>query len=75
MGTLSEVFDAEQPFTPRGCIAQAWTRRGGAAGVGQDGLRPGLGSPPVLLLRRRTKPDQGQPGRGYLSSPVIHRGG
>jgi predicted glycogen debranching enzyme len=25
VGTLSEVFDAERPFTPRGCIAQAWS--------------------------------------------------
>jgi len=25
LGTLSEIFDAEPPFTPRGCIAQAWT--------------------------------------------------
>jgi len=25
VGTLSEIFDAEHPFTPRGCIAQAWT--------------------------------------------------
>ena len=25
IGTLSEVFDAEEPFTPRGCIAQAWS--------------------------------------------------
>ena len=25
IGTLSEVFDAEAPFTPRGCIAQAWS--------------------------------------------------
>jgi predicted glycogen debranching enzyme len=24
IGTVSEVFDAEAPFTPRGCIAQAW---------------------------------------------------
>ena len=24
MGTISEVFDAEPPFTPRGCMAQAW---------------------------------------------------
>ena len=24
MGSISEVFDAEAPFTPRGCIAQAW---------------------------------------------------
>ncbi len=25
IGSLSEIFDAEPPFTPRGCIAQAWT--------------------------------------------------
>ena len=25
IGTISEIFDAEQPYTPRGCIAQAWS--------------------------------------------------
>jgi len=25
LGFLAEIYDAEQPFTPRGCIAQAWT--------------------------------------------------
>jgi predicted glycogen debranching enzyme len=25
LGTLSEIFDGDEPFTPRGCIAQAWT--------------------------------------------------
>jgi predicted glycogen debranching enzyme len=25
LGTLSEIFDAEPPFTPRGCVAQAWS--------------------------------------------------
>jgi glycogen debranching enzyme len=25
VGSLSEVFDAEDPFTPRACIAQAWS--------------------------------------------------
>jgi glycogen debranching enzyme len=25
IGSISEVFDAELPFTPRGCIAQAWS--------------------------------------------------
>ncbi len=25
LGTISEVFDAETPHTPRGCIAQAWS--------------------------------------------------
>lgn len=24
-GSISEIFDAEEPFTPRGCIAQAWS--------------------------------------------------
>lgn len=24
IGTISEVFDAEAPFTARGCVAQAW---------------------------------------------------
>src|SRR5262249_17983334 len=25
LGSISEVFDADAPFTPRGCIAQAWS--------------------------------------------------
>jgi glycogen debranching enzyme len=25
IGSISEVFDAEAPFTPRGCMAQAWS--------------------------------------------------
>jgi predicted glycogen debranching enzyme len=25
VGTLSEIFDAEAPYTPRGCMAQAWS--------------------------------------------------
>ena len=25
VGSVSEVFDAKNPFTPRGCIAQAWS--------------------------------------------------
>jgi predicted glycogen debranching enzyme len=25
LGTIAEIFDAEPPFTPRGCIAQAWS--------------------------------------------------
>ncbi|MFL6248777.1 MAG: amylo-alpha-1,6-glucosidase, partial [Thermoanaerobaculia bacterium] len=24
IGSVSEIFDAEEPYTPRGCIAQAW---------------------------------------------------
>jgi glycogen debranching enzyme len=25
IGSISEIFDAQAPFTPRGCIAQAWS--------------------------------------------------
>jgi len=25
IGSIAEIFDAEAPFTPRGCIAQAWS--------------------------------------------------
>jgi predicted glycogen debranching enzyme len=25
LGTVSEIFDADDPFTPRGCISQAWS--------------------------------------------------
>jgi glycogen debranching enzyme len=25
IGTIGEIFDAMEPFTPRGCIAQAWS--------------------------------------------------
>jgi predicted glycogen debranching enzyme len=25
LATISEIFDAEPPFTPRGCVAQAWS--------------------------------------------------
>lgn len=25
VGSLSEIFNGDEPFTPRGCIAQAWT--------------------------------------------------
>jgi predicted glycogen debranching enzyme len=25
VGTISEIFDADAPYTPRGCVAQAWS--------------------------------------------------
>ncbi len=25
VGSLSEIYDGDAPFAPRGCIAQAWT--------------------------------------------------
>jgi glycogen debranching enzyme len=25
LGTIGEIFDAEPPYTPRACVAQAWS--------------------------------------------------
>jgi glycogen debranching enzyme len=25
IGSISEIFDAREPYTPRGCVAQAWS--------------------------------------------------
>jgi glycogen debranching enzyme len=25
IGSVSEIFDADDPYTPRGCVAQAWS--------------------------------------------------
>jgi glycogen debranching enzyme len=25
IGSISEIFDADFPYTPRGCVAQAWS--------------------------------------------------
>ena len=25
LGTIGEIFDGDEPYTPRGCIAQAWS--------------------------------------------------
>ena len=52
IGSVSEVFDAEAPYTPRGCIAQAWSvaevlrasgRRGRAGFVGIETSGPRTG--------------------------------
>ena len=44
LGTVSEIFDAEPPFAPRGCIAQAWSvgelLRAGVEDVGDYLARP-----------------------------------
>lgn len=36
VGSISEIFDAEPPYTPRGCCAQAVERRRGAAIIDSD---------------------------------------
>jgi predicted glycogen debranching enzyme len=45
-GSVSEVFDAEPPYTPRGCVAQAWSvaefLRCWLKTADEDQRRPGL---------------------------------
>ena len=40
VGSVSEIFDAEPPFTPRGCFAQAWSVAELARLVVKLGVRP-----------------------------------
>jgi predicted glycogen debranching enzyme len=52
IGSINEIFDAEPPYTPRGCVAQAWSvaevlrawvrtaRQGGARTPRIDGSHP-----------------------------------
>ncbi len=47
VGSISEIFDAEPPFTPRGCVAQAWSvaevLRASLRVRAQAGAAPGTG--------------------------------
>jgi predicted glycogen debranching enzyme len=43
LGTISEIFDAEPPYTPRGCVAQAWS----VAEVLRARVRTAHGRPPA----------------------------
>jgi predicted glycogen debranching enzyme len=58
IGSISEVFDAEAPYTPRGCIAQAWS----VAEVLRAWLKTAPGGVPSLPRRpprqRRVDPAQ-----------------
>jgi predicted glycogen debranching enzyme len=63
VGSISEVFDAEKPHTPRGCIAQAWSVAEVlrcyaklTAGEGRSIATP-LGQP--LTLREEGKSNEG----------------
>jgi predicted glycogen debranching enzyme len=50
LGSISEIFDGEPPFTPRGCIAQAWS----VAEVLRAWQETSLLKPPTLPDRRFT---------------------
>jgi predicted glycogen debranching enzyme len=58
IGSISEVFDAEAPFTPRGCVAQAWS-------VGEL-LR-------AMLKVGFVRPDEASAGRESVGAPHISR--
>jgi predicted glycogen debranching enzyme len=40
IGTISEIFDADAPYTPRGCIAQAWSVAEVVRTLSRIGVRP-----------------------------------
>jgi glycogen debranching enzyme len=51
IGSVSEIFDAEEPFTARGCIAQAWSVAElirATASVGQAGAGSHVPDPAVV---------------------------
>jgi predicted glycogen debranching enzyme len=45
VGSISEIFDAEEPYVPRGCIAQAWS----VAEVLRGLVKTSVGEEPELL--------------------------
>ena len=45
VGSLAEIFDGDPPFTPRGCIAQAWS-----VSEALLGWRRSRDIPPPLIL-------------------------
>ena len=78
IGSISEVFDAEAPFIPRGCVAQAWSVAEVAPDLAQDGVITG---PDAARLRSsariwsrgaRWKPADGRstPAEGSSASSI-----
>jgi glycogen debranching enzyme len=56
IGSASEIFDAEPPFTPRGCIAQAWSVAELArCWVKTAGVEPGPGKSGLHYAGERVK--------------------
>jgi glycogen debranching enzyme len=50
VGSIAEIFDAEPPFTPRGCIAQAWSVAEVLRSLIRINSAPGAGPPEPALL-------------------------
>ncbi len=60
LGSASEIFDGDAPFTPRGCIAQAWTVA--------ELLRAWTATFSVAAVERRAAPPQDADKREELSA-------
>ena len=67
VGTISEIFDAEPPYAPRGCVAQAWS----VAEVLRCWVKTGRGAKPNAARRswRRKAHDALAPGQGGSRHP------
>ncbi len=57
IGSIGEIFDAEEPFTPRGCIAQAWSVA--------EALR--------CWVKTSRQPDPGEGGAGAGGTHLLER--
>jgi predicted glycogen debranching enzyme len=66
VGSLAEIFDGDPPFTPRGCIAQAWS----VAETLRAWLDIGKGSATVRAAPRRQTKAAAQLGREKVGSVV-----
>ena len=61
VGSISEIFDAEPPYVPRGCVAQAWS----VAEVLRGLLRTAAAS--------RSRPDEDLPALAH-AAPMLKNG-
>ncbi len=57
LGHISEVFDAEPPYTPGGCFAQAWSVAEVLRAVVEDVhvMRPGKGADKITFMRQQAR--------------------
>jgi predicted glycogen debranching enzyme len=67
LGSISEVFDAEPPYTPRGCVAQAWS-------VAEVLRCWALTSPALLSPRERREKDKENLDASFSLSPIGREG-
>ncbi len=66
IGTVSEIFDAEPPHVPRGCIAQAWGVAEVLRAVVEDGI--GLSTPGERVEQSASMPASANGGAASTTS-------